>query len=44
VNDGQFTVSLAAGFVVPAIFEAIAFFLLFLPRSGGWFGKRTRVE
>jgi hypothetical protein len=41
VNDGQFTVSLAAWIIVPAMLDAIAFLLLFLPRSGDWFAGAT---
>jgi hypothetical protein len=42
VNDGQFTVSVAAWFMVPAFVASIAFMLLFLPRSGRWFATMRR--
>lgn len=44
VNDGRFTVSLATWLVVPAVLESIAFLLLLLPRSGGWFRLRPNTS
>ena len=48
VNDGQFTVPVAAWVIVPAAIQAIAFGLLFLPGSSKWFASKlmsqTRVS
>jgi hypothetical protein len=41
MNDGQFTVALAAWIAVPVIIQAIALVMLFLPGSGRWFGRAT---
>jgi hypothetical protein len=41
VNNGIFTLSLAAWLIVPASIELIALALLFLPRSSHWFRGAT---
>ncbi len=44
VNDGQFILSLAAWIILPAVIEAFAFCLLFLPGSGRWFSRRSGMK